>query len=90
MESEGFKNCIKKLEELEKKNLVKYVVLDQNYVIENLVKELLGPSVQIFHDPGHILKNLKTRLLEIFGKGREYGNFVNRIHRWFIYCLKKI
>ena len=45
MESEGFKNCIKKLEELEIKNLVKYVVLDQDYSIENLVKELLGPSV---------------------------------------------
>lgn len=41
------------------------------------------------NDQGHISKNLKSKLADIFGKGNRYGQFVGRIHRWFNYCRKK-
>jgi hypothetical protein len=46
-------------------------------------------GVLLHNDPGHISKNLKSKLAAIFGKGNRYGEFVGRIHRWFNYYWKK-
>ena len=68
--------------------IIKWIVSDQDSSAPALFRQYLVHAEQLL-DPGHIKKNFKKTLDNIFGEGKVYEGFSDRMARFFMRIIKR-